>query len=152
MDGASNWMSTAYNPETRLFYLMALEKCNVFSKSSEWWKSGESFYGGAARMVHDEPPKKFMRAIDPQTGKVVWEYEQTGPGESWGGLLSTGSGLIFFCDDDGSFAAVDAATGKPLWHFPLNERWHASPMTYTVDGKQYIATAAGSSIVAFGLP
>ena len=152
MEGASNWMSSAYHPGTGLFYLVALEKCNVFNKNSEWWKQGQSFYGGSARPVSTEVPRKFLRAIDPQTGKIVWEYEQTGPGEAWGGLLATASGLILFGDDDGSFGALDAKTGKPLWHFPLNARWHASPMTYAVDGRQYIAVAMNSSIVAFGLP
>ncbi len=123
MDGASNWMSTAYHPGTGLFYLLALEKCNVFSKNSEWWKQGESFYGGTARPVPAEEPRKYLRAMDPQTGKIAWEYEQTGPGEAWGGLIATASGLIFFGDDDGSFAALDAKTGKPLWHFPLSARW-----------------------------
>ena len=152
MDGASNWMSTAYHPGTGLFYLLTLEKCNVFSKNSEWWKQGESFYGGSARPVALETPRKIVRAIDPQTGKIAWEYEQVGPGEAWGGLLATASGLVFFCNDDGSFSALEAKTGGLLWHFPLSARWHASPMTYEADGKQYIAVAVNGNIVAFGLP
>ncbi len=151
MDGASNWMSTTYSPGTGLFYLLALEKCNVFSKNSEWWKAGESFYGGSARPVAAEEPHKFLRAMDPQTGKIVWEYEQAGPGEAWGGLLATASGLLFSCDDDGSLSVLDAKTGKPLWNMPLSASWHASPMTYVVDGKQYIAMAVNSSIIAFSL-
>ena len=152
MDGASNWMSTVYNPVTGLFYLMALEKCNVFSKSAEWWKLGESFYGGAARGVPDQEPKKYLRALDLQTGKIAWQYEQSGPGESWAGILGTASGLLFFGDNDGAFSALDAKTGKALWHFPLNQHLHASPMTYSARGKQYIAMAAGGNIVAFALP
>jgi len=151
MEGASNWMSTAYHPGTGLFYLMALEKCNVFTKNKEWWKQGESFYGGAARKVEAENPRKYLRAVDLQTGKIVWQYEQSGGGETWGGVLATASGLLFFGDDDGSFGALDAKTGKPLWHFPLDARWHASPMTYAVDGRQYVAVAVNSTIVAFGL-
>jgi len=152
MEGASNWMSTAYHSGTGLFYLMALEKCNVFNKNAEWWKQGQSFYGGSARPVAAEVPRKFLRAIDPQTGKIAWQYEQTGAGETWGGLLATASGLIFFGDDDGSFGALDAGSGKPLWHFPLGARWHASPMTYAVDARQYVAVAANAGIVAFALP
>ena len=152
MDGASNWMSTAYHPGTGLFYLLALEKCNVFSKNAEWWKQGESFYGGSARPVAAERPRKFLRALDPQTGKIAWEYEQVGPGEAWGGLLATAGGLVFFCNDDGSFSALGAKSGELLWHFPLSARWHASPMTYQVDNKQYIAVAVNGTVVAFGLP
>ena len=151
MEGASNWMSSAYHPGTGLFYLMALEKCNVFNKNSEWWKQGESFYGGSARPIAAEIPRKYLRAIDPKTGKIVWQYEQIGPGETWGGLLATASGLVFFCDDDGSLGALDAKTGKALWHFPLSAHWHASPMTYAIDGQQYVAVAMNSSIIAFGL-
>jgi len=152
MEGASNWMSTAWHPGTGLFYLVALEKCNVFNKNGEWWKQGQSFYGGSARPLPAEVPRKFLRAIDPQTGKIVWQHEQVGPGEAWGGVLATAGGLVFFGDDDGSFGALDAKSGKPLWHFPLSARWHASPMTYAVNGRQYVAVAMNSSIVAFALP
>jgi len=151
MDGASNWMSPAYHPGTGLFYFVALEKCNIFSKNSEWWKQGESFYGGTARPVASEEPRKYLRAVDPTTGKIVWEYEQTGPGQAWGGVLATSGGLVFLGDDDGAFTALDAKSGKTLWHFSLDAHWHASPMTYTVDGKQYIAVAVNSSIISFGL-
>jgi alcohol dehydrogenase (cytochrome c) len=66
-------------------------------------------------------------------------------------LLATAGGLVFLCDDDGAFTALDAKSGKQLWHFPLSARWHASPMTYMVDGKQYIAVAVNSNIISFGL-
>ena len=151
MDGATNWMSTAYNSSTGLFYLMALEKCNIYSKSPEWWKPGRSFYGGSAREA-EEIPRKYLRALNLQTGKIAWEYAQTGPGEAWAGLLSTASGLLFFGDDNGAFAAVNAADGKALWHCQLNARWKASPMTYLARGRQYVAIAAGDRVVAFGLP
>jgi alcohol dehydrogenase (cytochrome c) len=152
MDGATNWMSTAFDPGNGLFYLMALEKCSVFSKSSAVWKAGESYYGGGAREVPGERPRQFLRAIDLQTGKIAWEIPQSGAAESWGGVLATASGLVFYCDDSGAFAAVDAATGAPLWNMQLNTEWKASPMTYTAKGTQYVAVAAGGNIVAFGLP
>jgi len=152
VEGATNWMSTAYNPETGLFYVMALERCVIYSKSPEPWERGKSFYGGGTRDVPDEPGRKYLRAIDVQTGKIVWQYAQIGPGNSWGGALSTAGGLVFFGDDSGAFAAVDAKLGKPLWYFHTNELWKASPMTYVAGGKQYVAVAAGSSILAFGLP
>jgi alcohol dehydrogenase (cytochrome c) len=151
MEGASNWMSTAYHPGTGLFYLMALEKCNVFTKNGEWWKQGQSFMGGASKRVESDIPRKYLRAIDPQTGKIVWQVEQHGPGETWGGVLATASGLLFYGDDDGSFRALEAKTGKPLWQTPLSARWHASPMTYVVEGQQYIAVAVNAGVVAFKL-
>jgi alcohol dehydrogenase (cytochrome c) len=60
--------------------------------------------------------------------------------------------LLFFGDDAGSFEAVDAATGRALWHFDTGQRMHASPMTYAVDGVQYVAIAAGSDVFTFALP
>lgn len=151
MDGATNWMSTAFHPATGLFYVMALEKCNIYVKSSAWWEPGKSFYGGAVRAVPGEQPQKVLRAIEVETGRIAWEYKQAGPGNTWGGLLSTEGGLVFFGDDSGAFAAVDAATGKPLWHFHTNQRWRASPMTYLEDGRQYVAIAAGSNIIALAV-
>ncbi len=151
VEGATNWMSTAYNPATGLFYVMAEESCNIYTKSDAWWEPGKSFYGGGTRRVPGETTEKFLRAIDIRTGKIAWEFPQVGTGGSWGGILSTAGGLVFFCDDSGAFAAVDAKSGKPLWHFHTNQSWHASPMTYMVDGKQYVAVAAGSTVIAFGL-
>jgi alcohol dehydrogenase (cytochrome c) len=151
VEGATNWMSTAYNPETRLFYVMALEKCLIYSKSPAPWEKGKSFYGGGTREVSGESGRKFLRAIDVQTGKTVWQYYQIGPANSWGGVLSTAGGLVFFGDDSGAFTAVEAGSGKLLWYFHTNELWKASPMTYLAGGNQYVAVAAGSNILAFGL-
>lgn len=67
-------------------------------------------------------------------------------------MLSTAGGIVFFCEDSGAFAAVDAKTGKLLWHFATSELWKASPMTYLAGGKQFVAVAAGSHVIAFALP
>jgi PQQ-dependent dehydrogenase (methanol/ethanol family) len=152
MEGATNWMSTAYHPETGLFYVMALEKCVIYSKSPAQWESGKSFYGGGVKEIPNEPGKKYLRAIEMQTGKIVWQFPQIGQANSWGGILSTAGGLVFFGEDSGAFTALDARSGKLLWYFHTNELWKASPMTYMAGGKQYVAVAAGSNILAFGLP
>ena len=152
VEGASNWMSTAFLPASGLFYVMALESCNIFSKTPQVWKKGESFYGGGTRKAAGEPPRKYLRAIDVQSGKIAWEVLQTGPANTWGGVLATVTGLVFYCDDSGAFASVSAKTGEPLWDMQLNASWHSSPMTYTAKGKQYIAIATGSEIVSFALP
>ena len=157
LTGATNWMSTAYNPNTGLYYVMALEKCQIYTQSSAWWQPGQSFFGGATRDIPGEPGKKYLRAINIQTGDIVWEYLQRQSAEnidsnSMGGLLSTATGIVFFCDDSGAFSAVDAETGELLWYFHTSQMWKASPMTYTVNGKQFIAIAAGMNILSFGLP
>ncbi len=150
-DLSVQWLFPVPN-STGLYYVMALEKCNIYTKSSAWWEPGRSFYGGAARAVPGEPGKKFLRAIDVQTGDIVWEYAQEGRADTWGGVVSTAGGLVFFGDDSGAFAAADARTGEVLWHFHTNQLWKASPMTYAVDGKQFVAVAAGSNILTFALP
>jgi alcohol dehydrogenase (cytochrome c) len=152
VEGAANWMSTAYNPSTGFFYVTSLERCAIYTKSAAWWEPGKSFYGGGTRRVPGENGEKILRAIDLQSGKVAWEYPQIGPANNWGGVLSTAGGLVFFGEDSGAFAAVDAKTGKPLWHFQTSQLWKASPMTYLAGGKQFVAVAAGSNILAFGLP
>jgi alcohol dehydrogenase (cytochrome c) len=152
VEGASNWMSTAYNPATGLFYVMALESCSIYTKSTTWWQRGQSFYGGGSSRVPGELRQKVLRAIDVQTGKVSWEVPQIGDGDSWAGVLSTAGGLVIYGDDAGALAAVNARTGTQLWHFHTNESLRASPMTYAIGNTQYIAIAAGSNIIAFGLP
>ena len=150
-EGATNWMAPAWSPATGLFYVQALEKCSIYIKGSAVWEKGKPFHDQMARQIPGEPGKKYLRAIDIQTGRIAWELPQEGPGHSWGGLLATAGGLVFFCDDGGAFAAADAKTGKPLWHFQMSQHWHASPMTYAAEGKQFVAVAAGSTIIAFGL-
>jgi alcohol dehydrogenase (cytochrome c) len=81
------------------------------------------------------------RKLLPQEGRV----------NSWGGVVSTASGVVFFCSDDGAFAAAEAKTGKQLWSFPSMEVWKSSPMTYVFDDAQYVAVANGGRIVSFGL-
>jgi alcohol dehydrogenase (cytochrome c) len=152
VEGATNWMSSSYSAGTGLFYVMSLESCNIYSKSALWWRQGESFYGGGTRRVPGEKGVKILRALDIQTGKVVWEYPQIGPGNSWGGVLSTDGGLVFFGEDSGAFAAVEAKSGKYLWHFQTSQLWKASPMTYSADGRQFVAVASGGNILAFGVP
>jgi alcohol dehydrogenase (cytochrome c) len=151
MDGASNWFSGAYNPATGLLYFQALEKCAIYVKRAEKWQAGRAYMGGMPLRVPGEKPQKFLRALDIQTGDIVWELPQNGPGSTWGGVLATASGLVFVAEDGGSFLAADAENGNPLWRFQANADWKASPMTYVFDGKQHIAIAAGSNILVFAL-
>ncbi|MEP7353502.1 MAG: PQQ-binding-like beta-propeller repeat protein [Acidobacteriota bacterium] len=150
--GGTNWFSTSFNPTTNLYYFVALERCNVFSIRTGEWKAGSSYMGGAARPAPGETFEKYLRAINIQTGQTVWEIPQVSRDTtSSAGLLSTASGLVFFGDNTGAFMAADAANGKVLWQFPTNQVWKASPMTYTFDGKQYVAIAVGQNMMAFAL-
>jgi alcohol dehydrogenase (cytochrome c) len=150
VEGATNWFSTAFHPGTGLFYVMALEKCTIYRKAPAKWAPGKSYYGGDTR-DSGEPGKKYLRALDIHTGRIVWELPQDGPANTWGGVLSTNGGLVFFGHDNGDFAAADARTGKLLWSFSANQLWKSSPMTYLAGGKQFVAVAAGSAILSFGI-
>jgi alcohol dehydrogenase (cytochrome c) len=108
--------------------------------------------GGSFSGDPSDPGRRVLRAFDIQTGKAEWELPQTGPVGTFGGVLSTAGGVVFYGADDGGFAAADARTGNPLWNFPTSELPHASPMTYLFDNKQYVAVAMGPNILAFGLP
>jgi alcohol dehydrogenase (cytochrome c) len=143
--GATNWYSPAYSPQTGLFYFMAVEDCGVY------WRSR---FGGFAWLNDPaDPGSKYLRALDIQTGKIVWEIPQVGPVEAnYSGVLATATGLVFYGETGGDFAAVDAKTGDTLWHHNANYMFKASPMTYLAGGKQYVAIASGPNILAYSLP
>ena len=84
--------------------------------------------------------------------KFVWRYPQSGDARGFGGVMSTATGLVFFADNQGFFEAADAKTGKSLWHFNTGQTLHASPMSYAVNGNQYVAIASGSDLFSFALP
>jgi PQQ-dependent dehydrogenase (methanol/ethanol family) len=149
--GAANWPSAAFHPTTGLFYFFAEESCNIYSKNDQWWEAGKSFYGGGTRRAPGEPSAKLLKAIDIQTGKVAWEIPGIGGNILGSGLMATAGGLLFFGDGSGAFLAADARAGKLLWHFNTGQSFRAGPMTYTIDGKQHVAIAAGPTILSFAL-
>jgi alcohol dehydrogenase (cytochrome c) len=151
VEGATNWFSTAFDPDTGLYYVQTLEKCSVYTKAPPVWTPGRSYYGGSTKRARDQPSQKVLRALDLQTGDAAWEVPQVGGGHSWGGVLATAGGLVFYGDDSGAFAAVDSRDGRPLWRFETSGLWKASPMTYVFDGKQFVAIASGPSILSFAL-
>ena len=110
------------------------------------------FYSTGTKRILSEKPEKFLLAYSIPDGKLAWSYPQIGAGQSWGGTMTTAGELVFFGDDAGSFAAVDARTGQLLWEFNTGQTFHASPMSYQVDGVEYLAIAAGSDVFSFSLP
>jgi alcohol dehydrogenase (cytochrome c) len=151
-DGATNWFSPSFNPATGLYYLQTFEKCSIYTKNEQGdWESGKSYLGGTQHTADDPEPKRVLKAIDIHTGAIAWELPQVGPAYSWGGTLATASGLVIVGEDGGGLMAVDATTGKPLWSLPTNQTWRASPMTYSFDGRQFIAIASGPNIIAVAL-
>ena len=150
--GATNWMSPAYSPQTHLFYVVTLESCAIATKNTEEFRPGGLQYrAGGDVALRGADRKVSVRALDPLTGKQVWEQERIGGGGLGGGLLSTNGGLLFSGESNGEFVALEAKTGKPVWHFNTGEGINAQPMTYMVDGRQYVAIAANSTVYGFAL-
>jgi alcohol dehydrogenase (cytochrome c) len=152
IEGATNWFSPSYNPATNLFYVMALENCNIFFARPQNFEKGQTYYATGTNQPPGEHAQKILLALSVPDGKPVWRYPQTGRGDSWGGTLTTAGGLLFVADDAGFLEAVEAATGRPLWHFNTGQTFRASPMTYSVNNVQYVAIAAGSDLFTFTLP
>jgi alcohol dehydrogenase (cytochrome c) len=96
---------------------------------------------------------RYLRALDIETGKIAWEVPQPGPtdGKRVAGVLGTAGGLLFFGEPSGSFVAADERDGKTLWRMPLNAIIKTSPMTFAIDGEQFVAIAVGSNVLCFGL-
>lgn len=151
--GATNWYAPSYNASTRMVYFLALELCETyFSAPTPAFQEGKEYYSTGVKRIAGETSYKNLLAYSLEPATLVWKYAQTGTGHSSGGTMTTASGLLFFADDAGSFEAVDGQTGKPLWHFTTGQNSSASPMTYAIDGKQYVAIAAGSDVFSFALP
>jgi alcohol dehydrogenase (cytochrome c) len=149
--GGTNWMSPSFDPQTHLFYVNAREQCDIFSTAPQENEPGHAYYGSAYFPAADaEPYWGALRAIDPLTGEKQWEFKHVTP--SWSGVLSTAGGLVFTGDSEGNFIALDAKSGKPLWHFQMGGSVIAAPMSYALDGKQYVAIGAGSALFTFALP
>ncbi len=149
-DSGTNWMSASYNPPLKLFFFSASDTCAINRVIPAPFEMGSRFFNGARSAVPGG--KRSIRAIDIQTGNTVWDYAQTPGGRSAAGTLSTNGGLVFIGEDSGIFTALDGKTGKPLWHFPANQSFRASPMTYMVGGKQYVSIAGPAGFLTFGLP
>ena len=100
----------------------------------------------------EEAWQLYVRALDATTGKKIWDYQQISSFHYGPGVLSTAGGLVFAGEHKGQVSALDARTGKSLWHFNTGDLITSSPISYAIDGQQYIAISSGSNILAFALP
>ncbi|HEY2008893.1 MAG TPA: PQQ-binding-like beta-propeller repeat protein [Rhizomicrobium sp.] len=142
--GATNWYAQSFDPQTGLFYVMAAEDCGIYRKTGKIFGPNPDPSDVGMRLV---------RALNIETGDVAWEKLLVGPQETnYTGVLTTAGGLLFHGETGGDFAAVDAKTGQTLWTFRANDSWRASPMTYTVDGRQYVAAMDSTNLFSFALP
>jgi PQQ-dependent dehydrogenase (methanol/ethanol family) len=150
--GGTNFMPPSYDPALNLFFVTARETCVTYFAVKPEIKVGETSVGGGVRRVADRIfDYGALRALDASTGERKWELRYTTP--SLSGVMSTASGLVFTGDNEGNFMAVDAKTGKPLWHYATGASiWGAAATTYMLDGRQYVLIPSGAALVAFALP
>ena len=147
--GATNWFSPSYSPQTGLLYVASSEECDLFTAGPQKYHEGHDFLGSIYVPASGERAWGALRAIDPLTGKRVWEFKYSSP--PWGGVLSTAGKIVFAGDAEGNFIALDALTGKDLWHLQLGAAIYSSPISYSLDGRQYVVIPAGGALFAFAL-
>jgi alcohol dehydrogenase (cytochrome c) len=169
VQGGTNWYSPSYSPVTELFYVTAWENYGtIFRPVEVEYQPGRSFGGGTLAGPIPGAPNLpgFGRqpinswteavgsgaviAIDPQTGEQRWRFPTTDVSHS--GILTTATNLLFTGSREGHFYALDARTGEPLWRASLGGQGANGPISYALDGRQYIAVAMGNGLFVYGLP
>ncbi|HKV04678.1 MAG TPA: PQQ-dependent dehydrogenase, methanol/ethanol family [Candidatus Acidoferrales bacterium] len=151
--GSVNWTSSSYSPLTGLFYVDTREMGAYYYKGHEKmdpYNPNDIGGGGGQKLVNGDAAYTAVRALEATTGDRKWQFKMVG--DSWTGTLATAGGLVFCADSQGNFFALDADDGKPLWNIQLGNSVRANPITYAVDGKQYVVGEAGNAISVFALP
>ncbi|MBD5655657.1 MAG: PQQ-binding-like beta-propeller repeat protein [Candidatus Eremiobacteraeota bacterium] len=143
-NGGAEWSPPAYSPSTHFVYVLAMDQLMTFTTQPASDTKGALRLGSAFTNVkpHGVQDGRLV-AIDTETGKIAWT--KMTPQPLIGGALATAGNLVFMGEGDGDFDAVDAKTGTELWHYNLGAGVNAPPVTYEVDGQQYVAVAAGGN-------
>jgi len=121
----------------------------IYYKREAEYRVGAFFAGGGERPLRGDQASGAVRALDPLTGQRRWDFKLHEP--TWAGVLSTAGGVVFGGSEEGNFFALDALTGKPLWHFYAGGAIAANPISFEIDGEQRIAIAADRVLMVFGL-
>ncbi len=141
--GATNWPPPSFSPATGLFYVNASRAFSEYyifddTEKPEGWGGNDRGGGGDS----------MLQAIEYQTGKIRWSHKWEGPGAR-SGVLSTAGNLVFAGDSSTNFVALDATTGKALWHANLGAPVSNGPISYELDGTQYVVAGAGDALFGF---
>ena len=156
LGGGTNFQAPSYSPSTGWMYLEYSESGGQAISAPAPYEPGRQYIGrgrGAAPQPgKDDPtPSAGIKAIDPETGKTMWDFKLL-QGSLNNGVMATAGGVVFGASREGYLIALDAKSGKYLWRYQSGGAMAASPMSFAVDGKQYVAVASGNSILCFGLP
>lgn len=149
LQGATNWFSPSYNPESGQFFVATRLMGAVYYKSDVEYEEGEPFLGGGEQALSGDDASGAIRALDVMTGEQQWEFMLHSP--PWAGVMATAGGLVFGGSNEGNVFALDAETGKALWDFQTGGAVRTNPMAFAVDGKQRIVSTGGSTLFVFGL-
>jgi alcohol dehydrogenase (cytochrome c) len=150
LGGGTNFQAPSYDPGTGWFYLEYQESGQKFFRTPAEYQAGRQYQGGRETRV-DDPPSAGIRALDPETGKTVWDFK-INRGSLNNGVLATAGGILFAASVEGNLIALDAKTGAELWRFPAGNAMASAPISYSVDGKQFVAVMAGSILHVLSLP
>ncbi|MDE0433197.1 MAG: PQQ-dependent dehydrogenase, methanol/ethanol family [Bryobacterales bacterium] len=150
LQGATNWMSPSYSPVTKLLYVPVREMGSYYFKGEAKYEPGKVFVGGGERRLDGDKAWGSVRALRADSGERVWDFRTPSP--LWTGVMATAGGLVFGGSNEGNFYALDASTGKPLWDFQTGGVIRSNPISFLVDGKQYVATSGGRAYYVFALP
>ena len=156
--GATNFQAPSYSPMTGWLYLEYSENGQQYASAPVEVERGRQYLGRSpvvggspVRGPNDPAPSAGIKAIDPENGQTVWDVKVF-RGSLTNGLMATAGGVVFAATRDGNIVALDANTGTHLWHFQTGGNMAASPMSYAVDGRQYVAISAGNVLFSFALP
>jgi len=149
--GTANWGSPSYDPATGFFLVSVRETCATYTSMTKSPVPGEGYTGGGVEVDPKVGQPGSVRALDATTGLRKWDFPLQ-IGSSATGVVATGGGVVFASSNDGNLIALDAKNGKYLWHYYTGANIITSPITYAVDGKQYVAIASQSAMFVFGLP
>jgi PQQ-dependent dehydrogenase (methanol/ethanol family) len=158
LGGGTNFQAPSYDPAAGLLYLEYSESGQAYVSMPVPFEEGRQYIGrdtaAATRPAPKpgEPPASAgIKAIDPETGRTVWDFKIF-RGSLTNGVLATAGHVLFASLRDGNIVALDARTGRHLWHFSTGANNAASPMSYAVDGRQFVALSSGNTVYAFALP
>ncbi|MEP4194904.1 MAG: PQQ-dependent methanol/ethanol family dehydrogenase [Aliishimia sp.] len=140
--GGKNWMPMAHSPKTGLFYVPSNEWGMDIWNEPISYKKGAAYLGaGFTIKPNYEDHIGSLKAIDPDTGELKWEYKDEAP--LWGGVMTTAGGLVFTGTPSGEFIAFDDETGEQLWSFQTGSGIVGQPITWEQDGEQYVTVISG---------
>jgi alcohol dehydrogenase (cytochrome c) len=156
--GATNFQAPSYSPLTGWMYLEYSESGQQYVSTPVAYEPGRQYIGRTVPGGAPVGPKPGepatsagIKAIDPETGATVWDFKIF-QGSLTNGVLATAGNVVFGAIRDGNLVALDAKSGRHLWHVQTGGILAASPMSYAVDGRQFVAIAAGNTVSAFALP